>query len=610
MNCEVILYDTTFYPTFDGNGKVLIQYQRGSTATTTDIIQETPGAGIGIQDRRGLVGIGYYNYSSGYAPGATAIDSGRAILFTTEALVVSGAVDVTVLDSTTMAAVPGATVTIVDCNQTAVTDGEGISYFLDVPAGYHSVRVTRRGYNPAEQTGLYVIPDQPTSFEIHLVHPAIAIDPEVLLIRASEPVDSTFTLANPGTGPLDYRVEALLPGDARLTPWDSVGAVGVSSLTGDTQIRGCEFAANRWWVTGNDGVAGQNVLYQFSRAGALLGQIPQYSTGSGWSDLAWDGVRLYGSDGAQIFGVDPEGELPVDTIYGPLNPCRALAYDAATEHFWVADLTSEIFEIDRAGTVIHQLSNQGSAALAITGLAWNAADSLGYSLYLFGRGSSGERRVMRMDPITGQRLTVANLPGATGETAGGLAITSEWTPLALVAGVIVQSTLGDRLEIRELQMQHSWIRFTPAAGELAAGGQQQIMVHIEPSYLPADMYTFDVRVFSAVLDTSQALPVALAVVSDAEEPIASRPTAYRLHPNYPNPFNPVTTIAYELTGEALTRLRVYNLLGECVAELVNTRQGAGAYRVAFDAAALPSGMYFYRLESGSFVKTRKMILLK
>jgi len=88
------------------------------------------------------------------------------------------------------------------------------------------------------------------------------------------------------------------------------------------------------------------------------------------------------------------------------------------------------------------------------------------------------------------------------------------------------------------------------------------------------------------------------------------PAVYALHQNYPNPFNPTTTIRYDLPRDGQARLTVYNLLGERVAELVNERQSAGRYEVRFEAANLPSGMYFYRLESGGFVRSAKMILMK
>jgi len=89
-----------------------------------------------------------------------------------------------------------------------------------------------------------------------------------------------------------------------------------------------------------------------------------------------------------------------------------------------------------------------------------------------------------------------------------------------------------------------------------------------------------------------------------------RPSGYVLEQNYPNPFNPSTTIRYAIPQSAQVSLKVYDVLGREVATLVNARQSAGVYVANFDATALPSGMYFYRLQAGSFSETRKMMLIK
>jgi len=85
---------------------------------------------------------------------------------------------------------------------------------------------------------------------------------------------------------------------------------------------------------------------------------------------------------------------------------------------------------------------------------------------------------------------------------------------------------------------------------------------------------------------------------------------YELAQNYPNPFNPVTMIRYQIPTAETVSLKVYDVLGKEVATLVSGRQEAGNYAVPFNAAGLSSGMYFYRLQAGSFVETRKMMLVK
>lgn len=88
------------------------------------------------------------------------------------------------------------------------------------------------------------------------------------------------------------------------------------------------------------------------------------------------------------------------------------------------------------------------------------------------------------------------------------------------------------------------------------------------------------------------------------------PTTYALKQNYPNPFNPTTIITYQLPKAGNVKLVVYDLLGREVKTLVNEFKSAGSFDVTFDASSLASGVYFYRLESGSFTDTKKLTLIK
>ena len=88
------------------------------------------------------------------------------------------------------------------------------------------------------------------------------------------------------------------------------------------------------------------------------------------------------------------------------------------------------------------------------------------------------------------------------------------------------------------------------------------------------------------------------------------PDDFQLAQNYPNPFNPSTTIRYGLPGRSHVTLTVFNTLGQKVATLVEGELEAGYHEVQFDASALSSGMYLYRLSAGTFVQTKRSLLLR
>jgi hypothetical protein len=103
---------------------------------------------------------------------------------------------------------------------------------------------------------------------------------------------------------------------------------------------------------------------------------------------------------------------------------------------------------------------------------------------------------------------------------------------------------------------------------------------------------------------------AQAITGLEEESVPALPVKYVLQQNYPNPFNNSTVIIYSIPKEELVTIKIYNILGEEVAALVNETKAAGNYKVTFNSDNLTSGVYLYKLTSGGFTQTKKMILLK
>jgi lysophospholipase L1-like esterase len=91
---------------------------------------------------------------------------------------------------------------------------------------------------------------------------------------------------------------------------------------------------------------------------------------------------------------------------------------------------------------------------------------------------------------------------------------------------------------------------------------------------------------------------------------SSLPKSFSVEQNYPNPFNPSTIIQYQLPQNAMVSLKVFDMLGKVVREVVSATQPAGAYTVRVDMSKLASGIYFYKLQAGAFTQTRKMLLMK
>ncbi len=100
------------------------------------------------------------------------------------------------------------------------------------------------------------------------------------------------------------------------------------------------------------------------------------------------------------------------------------------------------------------------------------------------------------------------------------------------------------------------------------------------------------------------------MITSVENKSNDIPSKFILEQNHPNPFNPSTSIQYAISSNQFVQLKVYDVIGNEVATLVNEEKPAGNYEVSFNASRLSSGIYFYKLQAGSFVETKKMILIK
>jgi hypothetical protein len=102
----------------------------------------------------------------------------------------------------------------------------------------------------------------------------------------------------------------------------------------------------------------------------------------------------------------------------------------------------------------------------------------------------------------------------------------------------------------------------------------------------------------------------LGLATSVEDNELGIPTTFDLAQNYPNPFNPTTKIKFTIPSEEMVSLKIFNVLGQEVSTLVNQQMKAGSYSFEFNASKLSTGVYFYRIEAGSFNVTKKMLLIK
>jgi photosystem II stability/assembly factor-like uncharacterized protein len=130
-----------------------------------------------------------------------------------------------------------------------------------------------------------------------------------------------------------------------------------------------------------------------------------------------------------------------------------------------------------------------------------------------------------------------------------------------------------------------------------------------PNISVGSLSVSDRYIFAGTTDGVWRRPLS-EIITGVKDQSNEIPSQFILEQNYPNPFNPSTTIRFQVPSSSFVNLKVYDVLGNEVATLVNEEKLAGSYEVNFDAKGLSSGIYFYTLNAGSVIETKKMILLK
>jgi hypothetical protein len=297
--------------------------------------------------------------------------------------------------------------------------------------------------------------------------------------------------------------------------------------------------------------------------------------------LATDGSSFWISDiqNSSLFRVSRSGEL-LKTL--SLSLAVGFLYQAGSQLLGVAEQQGKIVEIDTStGAITTLFGSPDSSARDPdpSGLAWDG-DALWLSVY------GNSPRMYRLDRASGALLGSFQSPT---ESVLGIA----WS-----GGYLYGVDAGNR----------QIYKMNPFTGETIDSASWQVP---HPLGLVSDgPFLWNVSGNIAYGGTARIYKVTNRILLGIGNGLTARPGSSVLYANYPNPFNPGTSIGYRLGEAAHVTLTVYDMLGRRVATPVNGPRKAGTHYAAWDGSRSSSGVYFYKLEAGGFVQTRKMILLR
>jgi hypothetical protein len=319
-------------------------------------------------------------------------------------------------------------------------------------------------------------------------------------------------------------------------------------------------------------------------------------------------MRFRGDD------IETDSLVNINSWETPLINVRYLTYDPDEEIFYMGNFDSDIYAVSRDCETIERYEQD----ISPRGAGWHAMDADGYFLYFLTRiRQENVNRVKKMNPATGDIITVAEF-SLDESTSFPMAadISNTWNPL-VASLVVVFDNEEEADSVASWTIGHNDVaslELDTDEGTLPGDSTASMDIlfrglELEPGEILRYQLDFSSNACVEEDETRVNITLEISALGIKENP-GAQPGEWSFNGAYPNPFNPTLTVAFTLKNSTHVNGRIFNLLGQQVAILINEKMTVGHHSVTFDGSELASGMYFLRFEAGPLHEIKKVVLLK
>jgi Peptidase family C25/Secretion system C-terminal sorting domain/Carboxypeptidase regulatory-like domain/Propeptide_C25 len=622
---QMIIYDIAgSHATVSGDNEILFQYK--TVAATAGDFADIPYFTTGIENGNQLDGIMYNYWNTPYA-GAKRIVSQSAVLFSTLTGLITGTVEGNVSALTGGLPVANANVYAGNYISTATTDENGDFVLERVVIGTHSITAMGPGLNPAVINGVVVEEGVTTTVDFEVTRPVFNISTEEINVEIGQNGSTVIdvTIANDGDGWLEYEAMIDFWGPSRAaysnqSPvlsldeiWDELFAF--TTETNEIRNRGLTLVGRNFWTCGSnnpDAPAGApNQLYVFDAEGQYVNTFAQpidNPDGAGFYGLTTDGEFLYGAAAGKFYKMEyVNNDLNlVDSWDIQINPARYVEYDPVEGLFWMGDMTTLLYGVDNEGNIVRSWDVEGQ----IRSIAWYDGEESDQKLYFMTQDFGSDFvHISKMNTTTGSASMVHTLE--VGDlTINDAIITYRWNPMVWsFIGLFDTVGAGDLIKVWELDVNSAWLSITNEDGVIQPDEEEMIPVSFNGLGLPVDEYNAWLRIDHNAVEEISFVRINMSLVG-VDDDVTELPTEWKIEPAYPNPFNPTTNIRFSMVETANVSAKLYNVLGQEVATILEQKLDAGYHTMSVNGSLLSSGIYFVKFEAGPLNSTTKIILMK
>ncbi|NQT33880.1 carboxypeptidase regulatory-like domain-containing protein [bacterium] len=361
-----------------------------------------------------------------------------------------------ITDSETGSPMPDVNLVLEGIHHEISTDSSG-SYILEnLPAWTYEITIEEENFLPYSEV-VEVGNGENIEHNILLLYAACEVSPAEIYIEArpDTTIESSITIYNAGTGPVDYDIERRFPSREELD-WETLLEVDAAYECDDDRLQGIEFDGEYFYVAGGYNGVGRGRIHIFQRDGRYVTSFNQFRDAAwGMRDLAWDGELLWGVDNDMIFGFTNQGNM-VTRFAGPFEMMRGITWDPIRDLLWVCERNSDLIGIDSEGDPIRQIECQRN--VDIYGLATLPDDVDGFTIYAFCRDGRYDTRVMKVNPETGEWRVVEDLRSENNQYAGGICITRDYHRTSWVFAGVLQgdNDINDEFHVWRMPSQTAY----------------------------------------------------------------------------------------------------------------------------------------------------------
>jgi Carboxypeptidase regulatory-like domain/Secretion system C-terminal sorting domain len=610
-----------------------------------------PEATIGVENQSGLYGTQY--------EGSTA-ENGLSLIITPPILIfgtISG--QATDADGN---AIGDVAISVVDGPYLGTTANDGYYTDLICPIGDNTLRFNHIDYYPTLVENVNVIEDQHTDVpDAVLLAPDPQLDVTTISIsydHLAGPATGQVVLTNNGSSHLEFTAELrLLPsfgsesfsgsldemlsvdisendltksGSNSTNPGpvvesltiDELGDIladsDVGGITNDDELIGCIIDEDVIYLNS----AGSENMFMLNFNFQLI-DTQDIGAANFWNEMAYDpntGLGYTIGNSRDLFSFDPSNinDTAIEVVEIGENAWGvAFDYDENIVYWSDPLISNTSGAVDlTSGDAITFNNPPGGTPYA---LMYMPDEENGYTIWAGCRTNWGTASDLYFyDPSTGewapQTLRLREHDGGFG--ISGLSATNDWTSGYLDIIALFEDNSDELVIYEGLQIggpTGGWMFVAPEDGTIESGASETFTVTIDAEgveNMPTNGLHYAQMTIEGPYYGTLIVNLEIMVTNDVDDSDGQLPVEYALHQNYPNPFNPATSIKFDLKAPQTVSLIVYNMLGQEVAQLVDSKMTAGYHAVNFDASSLASGVYFYRIKTEAFTSMKKMVLIK